>query len=80
MAFLADFASPRLATLTRPAVPPSAEISKSNALEALVLARAYESSRITDALIAAAARSLGIVSVYTFDGRFARLGAPVATP
>lgn len=56
------------------------EVSTADALEALVRARAYRSSPITDALIAATARSHGALPVYTFDKKFGRLGAAVATP
>ena len=56
------------------------EISKADAIDALVRARAFESSPITDALIAAAGRSLGALPIYTFDHRFRRLGSAVATP
>ena len=56
------------------------EISKADALDALVRARSFESIPTTDALIAASARSLGAVPIYTFDRRFGRLGTPVATP
>jgi predicted nucleic acid-binding protein len=56
------------------------EVSKADAIEALVRARAFESSPITDALIAATARSHGALPVYTFDKKFGRLGASVATP
>ena len=56
------------------------EVSRSEAIDALARARAFESSPITDALIAAVARSSGALPVYTFDRRFGRLGAPVADP
>ena len=56
------------------------EISKAEAIDALARARAFESSPITDALIAAIARSSGALPISTFDQRFGRLGAPVAAP
>ncbi len=56
------------------------ELSKSDAIDALVRARSYVSSPITDALIAATARAHDAVPVYTFDKKFGRLGATVATP
>lgn len=56
------------------------EISKSDVIDALVRARAFESSPVTDALIAATARAFGALPVYTFDEKFARLGAVAATP
>lgn len=56
------------------------EMSKPDALDALVRARSFESVPITDALIAASARAAGAIPVYTFDQGFGRLGAPVATP
>ena len=65
--------------MTRSNVTP-VEVSKPDAVEALVRARSFDSTPITDALIAASARSAGSVPVYTFDARFGRLGAPVATP
>ena len=65
--------------LTRSNVVPI-EISKADALDALVRARAFESGPITDALIAASARAAGSVPVYTFDAQFGRLGTPVASP
>ena len=68
-----------IALLTRSNVVPI-EISKPDALEALVRARSLGSTPITDALIAATARAAGSVPVYTFDARFGRLGAPAATP
>lgn len=58
----------------------SIEIAKTDTVEALVRARAYPSSPIADALIAASARALGAVPLHTFDKRFARLGSPVASP
>ena len=65
--------------MTRANVKP-VEISKTEALQALVRARAFESTPITDALIAATAGAFGAVPVYTFDRNFGRLGAPVAAP
>ena len=56
------------------------EISRDDALQALVRARSFGSAPITDALIAASARAAGAVPVYTFDERFGRLGSPVAAP
>jgi predicted nucleic acid-binding protein len=56
------------------------EVSKSELIDALVRARAFESAPITDALIAASARAHGALPVYTFDGEFGRLGAAAATP
>ena len=56
------------------------ELSKPDVLEALVLARSFPSSPIPDALIAAAARALGAVPVFTFDRDLGRLGTPVALP
>jgi predicted nucleic acid-binding protein len=56
------------------------EVSKSDVIDALVRARAFESSTITDALIAASARVYGALPVFTFDRKFGRLGAAVDTP
>lgn len=56
------------------------EITKADAIDALVRARSFESSPITDALIAGSARASGALPVYTFDRDFGRLGAPVAAP
>ena len=56
------------------------EVSKSEVIDALVRARAFESAPITDALISATARAHGALPVYTFDQRFGRLGASVAAP
>lgn len=56
------------------------EVSKSDVIDALVRARAFKSSPITDALIAAIARAYGALPVYTFDEKFGRLGAAIATP
>jgi predicted nucleic acid-binding protein len=56
------------------------ELSKPDVLEALVGARSLPSSPIPDALIVAAARSVGAVPMYTFDRDLGRLGAPIATP
>ena len=56
------------------------EISKSEVIDALVRARAFESAPITDALIAASARAYGALPVYAFDQKFGRLGAAAATP
>jgi len=56
------------------------EVSKSDLIGALVRARAFESSPVTDALIAASARAYDALPVYTFDKTFGRLGAGVATP
>jgi predicted nucleic acid-binding protein len=65
--------------LTKANVAPL-EISKSDAIDALVRARAFESSPVTDALIAASARASGALPVYTFDKKFGRLGAATAAP
>lgn len=56
------------------------EISTSDVIDALVRARAFESSPVTDALIAASARAYDALPVYTFDKKFGRLGAVAATP
>jgi predicted nucleic acid-binding protein len=56
------------------------EISKSELIDALVRARAFASSPVTDALIAASARASGALPVYTFDKKFGRLGAAAAAP
>lgn len=56
------------------------ELPKAGVFEALVRARAFASSPLQDALIAASAREFGAVHVYTFDERFGRLGSPVASP
>ena len=56
------------------------EVSKSDVIDALVRARAFDSSPITDALIATAARAYGALPVYTFDTKFGRLGAAAASP
>ncbi len=56
------------------------EISKPDVIDALVRARAFESSPITDALIAATAKANGALPIYTFDEKFGRLGATVAAP
>lgn len=56
------------------------ELSKADTIDALVRARSFASSPVTDALIAAVARASGAVPVYTFDERFGRLGAAVAAP
>lgn len=74
-----DVAGQLIDLVTRANVRP-VEISKAEAIEALVRARAFPSSPITDALIAASARSFDALPVYTFDKRFARLGSTVATP
>jgi predicted nucleic acid-binding protein len=74
-----DIAAGLIDLISRANVAPI-EMSKSDVIEALVRARTYASSPITDALIAATARSHGALPVYTFDSRFGRLGAPVATP
>jgi predicted nucleic acid-binding protein len=74
-----DVAAALIDLLSKANVAPI-EVSKAEALEALVRARAYVSSPITDALIAATARAHGARPVYTFDKKFARLGAPIATP
>ncbi len=65
--------------MTRANVQPL-EISKPEVIAALVRARAFESSPVTDVLIAASSLAHDAVPVYTFDKKFARLGAPVATP
>lgn len=56
------------------------EISKTDVLEALARARAFDSSPIVDALIAVSARALGGVPLATFDRRFGRLGVGVIEP
>lgn len=68
-----------LELVTRANVAPL-EITKAEMIDALVRARAFESTPITDALIAAAGRAFGAVPVYTFDERFGRLGVAVAAP
>lgn len=65
--------------ITRVNVAPL-EISKADVIDALVRARAFESSPITDALIAASARAHAALPVYTFDEKFGRLGVVVAAP
>ena len=75
----ADIAEHLINLITRTNVT-TIEISKTEALDALVRARSYASLPITDALIAASARAFGALPVYTFDELFARLGAAVATP
>lgn len=56
------------------------ELGKAEVIDALVRARAFASSPLQDALIAASCRTFGALPVSTFDERFGRLGAPVATP
>lgn len=56
------------------------EIPKADVIDALVRARAFISSPIPDALISASTRAFAAVPVFTFDEKFGRLGAPVATP
>ena len=75
----ADIVAGLIDLLTKANVEPI-EISKSDAIDALVRARAFESAPITDALIAATARAHGALPVYAFDKKFARLGAATATP
>lgn len=75
----ADVVASLIELVTRANVEPL-EISKSDVIEALVRARAFESSPLTDALIAASARTNGALPVYTFDKKFGRLGAVVAAP
>lgn len=75
----ADIVAGLIELVTRGNVAPL-EISKSDVIDALVRARAFESSPVTDALIAASARTNGALSVYTFDRKFGRLGAVVAAP
>ena len=75
----ADIVAALIDLLTKANVEPI-EISKSDAIDALVRARAFESAPITDALIAATARAHGALPVYAFDKKFARLGAATATP
>lgn len=74
-----DIATQLIELVTRSNVVPI-EIAKAEVLDALVRARSYESTPITDALIAASARASGALPVYTFDQQFGRLGAAVATP
>ena len=75
----ADVVDVLIDLITRSNVSPL-EIAKADLIDALVRARTYESSPITDALIAASARAHGALPVYTFDEKFGRMGAPVATP
>lgn len=75
----ADIVSGLLELLTRENITPL-EVAKSDAIDALVRAGAFDSVPIQDALIAAAARSAGAVPVYTFDRRFGRIGVAVAEP
>jgi predicted nucleic acid-binding protein len=75
----ADLVDVLIEFMTRVNVAPL-EISKSEVIDALVRARAFESAPITDALIAASARAYGALPVYTFDQKFGRLGAAAATP
>ncbi len=56
------------------------ELSKADVMDALVRARAFPSSPLQDALIAASARAFGALPVFTFDERFGRLGSAVASP
>ena len=56
------------------------ELSKADVMDALVRARAFPSSPLQDALIAASARAFGALPVFTFDDRFGRLGSAVASP
>lgn len=74
-----DIADQLIQLVTRGNVTPL-EISKPDVLDALARARAFESSPIVDALIAASARALGGVPVATFDRRFGRLGVGVFEP
>ena len=74
-----DVAGQLIDLVTRANVTPI-EISKADAIDALVRARAFPSSPITDALIAGSALAFGALPVYTFDKRFGRLGAPIASP
>jgi predicted nucleic acid-binding protein len=75
----ADIADVLLEFISKSNVSPI-ELSKADAIDALVRARAFASSPITDALIAATARARNALPVYTFDKKFGRLGALVATP
>ncbi len=74
-----DVVAGLLELITRANVAPI-EVSKSDVIDALVRARSFESSPVTDALIAASARAYGALPVYTFDMKFGRLGAAVETP
>ena len=75
----ADIADVLLEFISKSNVSPI-ELSKADAIDALVRARAFASSPITDALIATTARARNALPVYTFDKKVGRLGAPVATP
>ena len=75
----ADLVDVLIDFMTRANVLPL-EVSKSDIIGALVRARAFESSPVTDALIAASARAYDALPVYTFDKKFGRLGAAVAAP
>lgn len=74
-----DIAAGLIDLITKANVTPI-EVSKADAIAALVRAKAFGSSPIVDALIAATARAHDALPVYTFDRKFGRLGAPVATP
>lgn len=74
-----DIADKLIELVTRANVTPL-EISKPDVLDALARARAFDSTPIVDALIAASARALGGVPVATFDRRFGRLGVGVFEP
>ena len=65
--------------ITRANVAPL-EVSKSDVIEALVRARAFESAPVTDALIAASATASAALPIYTFDKQFERLGVLAAAP
>jgi predicted nucleic acid-binding protein len=75
----ADVVDALIELVTKANVAPL-EISKPDVVDALVRARAFESSPVTDALIAATARAHTATPVYTFDEKFGRLGVSVAAP
>ena len=75
----ADIVAALIDLITKANVMPL-EVSKPDVIDALVRARAFESTPLTDALIAASAMAYDAVPVYAFDQKFGRLGAPAATP
>ena len=75
----ADIVAGLIDLLTKANVRPI-EVSKGDVIDALVRARAFESTPITDALIAASARAYDALPVYAFDKKFGRLGAATAPP
>lgn len=74
-----DVVAGLLELVTRANVAPI-ELAKSDVIDALVRARAFDSSPVTDALIAASARAYGALPVFTFDRKFGRLGAAADSP